>query len=268
MLCFIASSALPTLPRPVYSISVLDYSADPTGALDNTIAFSAALAAAAAQNGGIVLAPAGVYRFDGAFEVPSGVTLRGTFAYAPWNGKGLRNGSHTAPTNGTVFHSMGGAGSEEGAFITLAADAALMGVSVYYPQQRGDQPVPYPWCVRLAGSNAALTDALLLNPWNGVNVTLAPRHYIARVQGQPINIGLAIDQNYDIGRVQDVHWHTGWRWYPGDDFKGGAYLHQLLFGKGFVIARSDWYRTRTLLTPRMLPADQEIMSSHLAAGST
>ena len=29
-------------------------------------------------------------------------------------------------------------------------------------------------------------------------------------QGQPINTGIYIDQTYDIGRVEDVHWNP---WY-------------------------------------------------------
>jgi hypothetical protein len=54
----------------------------------------------------------------------------------------------------------------------------------------------------MLGDNAAVQDVELLNSWNGVNATLAHRHYIARVQGQPVNIGLFIDQTYDIGRVE------------------------------------------------------------------
>jgi hypothetical protein len=191
-----------------------------------------------------------LYRFEGSLTVPSGVTLRGTFANVPWNGRGLLNGSHTAPVNGTILHPTAGRGSEAGAaaFITILADATLAGVTVFYPEQErgGAAPVPYPWCVALVGSNAALTDSLLLNPWNGVNATRAPRHYIARVQGQPINIGLYIDQCFDIGRVENVHWHTGWRWIAGahDLFKAGAYIHQLLYGRGFVIARTDCPREK------------------------
>jgi len=241
----VASSS--TQSRPEYSLNVLDFGATGSpGNRDNTAAFQRTLDAAALQRGAIVVAPAGIYRFTGALFVPSGVTLQGSFSSAPWDGYGLLNGSHTAPPNGTVFHATGGRGSSstDTAFITLAADATLAGVTIFYPEQhRGTgPPVPYPWTVALAGSNAALTDSLLLNSWNAINATLAPRHYIARVQGQPINIGLYIDQCFDIGRVENVHWHTGWRWLPGghDLFEAGAYLHQVLHGRGFVIARTDW----------------------------
>lgn len=52
-----------------------------------------------------------------------------------------------------------------------------------------------------------LQDVELLNPWNGISAVGAARHYIARVQGQPANIGIFIDQTYDIGRVENVHWN-------------------------------------------------------------
>jgi hypothetical protein len=227
-----------------YFVNVLDYGADRTGRNETTESFVAALKAADSHGGGEVLVPPGSYLFDKGFSVPSGVTLKGSFANVPWNGHGELNGSHSVPRKGTILLVTGGGGTEEGAFITLLSDASLTGVTIFYPKQQLGQhpPDPYPWTVQLKGSNAAITDSLLLNPWNGINATLSPRHYIARVQGQPINIGLYIDQCYDIGRVENVHWHTGWRWFPkSDTFKGsGAYRHQLLHGRGFVIARTDW----------------------------
>jgi hypothetical protein len=51
------------------------------------------------------------------------------------------------------------------------------------------------------GNNAAVTDVELLNAFNGVSAVTAHRHYIARVQGQPINIGIYIDSTYDVREV-------------------------------------------------------------------
>ena len=45
-------------------------------------------------------------------------------------------------------------------------------------------------CLRtlcLHGNNAAVTDIECLNCWNAVRAVGAGRHYIARIQGQPIN---------------------------------------------------------------------------------
>ena len=42
--------------------------------------------------------------------------------------------------------------------------------------------------VCLNGINAAVTDVECLNCWNAVRAVQAHRHYIARIQGQPINM--------------------------------------------------------------------------------
>jgi hypothetical protein len=81
------------------------------------------------------------------------------------------------------------------AFISLTENSAVRGFTIFYPDQAPDAaPVPYPWTLALSGNNPAVIDVELLNSWNGISAVGAPRHYIARVQGQPINIGLFIDQ--------------------------------------------------------------------------
>lgn len=78
--------------------------------------------------------------------------------------------------------------------------------------------------MQLAGDNAAVQDVELINCWNCINATQAARHYVARVQGQPINIGVFVDKTYDIGRIEDVHFNPwvrprrrwGAEWGPAD----------------------------------------------------
>lgn len=41
--------------------------------------------------------------------------------------------------------------------------------------------------VCMTGNNPAVTDLECLNCWNAIRAVGAARHYIARVQGQPIN---------------------------------------------------------------------------------
>ncbi len=62
----------------------------------------------------------------------------------------------------------------------------------------------------------------------------AHRHYIARIQGQPLNIGVYVDQTYDIGRVEDVHFNP---WFSDDKT---FVSWQVTYGRAFVFARSDW----------------------------
>jgi hypothetical protein len=140
------------------------------------------------------------------------------------------------PTDGSILMPTGGKGNESGTpFITLLEDSTLHGVTIYYPDQPGDQiPSPFPWTITLTGNNAAVTDVECLNCFNAVRAVGAARHYIARIQGQPINTGIYVDQTYDIGRVEDVHWNP---WYSNTkEFMSW----QLLHGRAFVFARTDW----------------------------
>ena len=60
------------------------------------------------------------------------------------------------------------------------------------------------------------------------------RFYIARIQGQPLNTGVLVDEMYDIGRVENVHWNP-W-WCPDTT----TMYNQLTYGRSFVFGRADW----------------------------
>ncbi|XP_062517478.1 uncharacterized protein LOC134192746 isoform X2 [Corticium candelabrum] len=130
----------------------------------------------------------------------------------------------------------GDKGNENGPpFISMTEDSTLHGVTIYYPNQPGNQvPTPFPWTLSLSGNNVAVTDVECLNCFNAIRAVGAHRHYIARVQGQPINMGVLVDQTYDVGRIEDVHWNP---WYSNTK----EYMSwQLLYGRAFVFARTDW----------------------------
>jgi len=62
----------------------------------------------------------------------------------------------------------------------------------------------------MTGDNPAVIDVELLNPYQAIMANGAGRHYISRVQGQPILYGIWIDNTFDIGRVENVHWNPWW----------------------------------------------------------
>lgn len=218
------------------SFNVMDYGAKSdctfSSSSDTTSAFQAALDAAGAANGGVVYAPPGCYVFAGSLVVPPAVALQGSYETVPAHS--ILGGP--PPTNGSVLAPTGGRGSDSGpAFITLPEDAGLAGFSIFYPTQEQVQtPVPFPWTVHMVGMNSFVTDVELLLSWNGINATQAHRHYIARVQGQPINIGVLVDATYDIGRIEDVHFN------PWASNKQPFMSYQLTHGRAFVFGRSDW----------------------------
>jgi hypothetical protein len=133
-----------------------------------------------------------------------------------------------------------GAGSIEGtAFITLLGpNSTLEGITVFYPDQViGEKPVPYPWTVRGGGGeNVSIINVLLANPYQGVDFATnqAARHFVRGLYGQPLYKGIWVDQCYDIGRIQDVHF---WPFWTGDqriiDFTTTN-------GTTFIFQRTDW----------------------------
>ena len=204
--------------------SVRDFGAVGDGNADDTAAFQAAIDACAAAGGGIVAAPVGNYLIAGHLTVKPNVTLQGVWT------------TPTARTQnqGTTLLATEGAGNADGEpFITLLANGALKGLTVFYPQQT-IPPQPYPWCVRGIGDNCSLVDVLLANPYQGVDFGTYPagRHYIKTLYGQPLLKGLFIDKCFDVGRVEDVHFWPFW------NTDGLEWTRQN--GEAFIIGRTDW----------------------------
>ena len=233
-----AGAEPPTLSGVPAVRNVMQYGVTLDGTRDCTEAFQRALNEVAVLGGGTVEAPTGRYRFDGSLEIPSNVTLRGTFAYAPAHA-GLRDvGQKELPVFGSVLEPYGGANSEEGApFLLLRDNATVQGFTVHYPAQDplAERPTPYPWTVMMRGNNCALLDMQLLNPYNAIDARENQRVLIRNIHGQPIHIGIFVDQVYDIGRIENVHWNPWW------SFQTPVYRWQMENGTAFIFGRTDWH---------------------------
>jgi hypothetical protein len=200
----------------------MSYGAKPDNTTDNTGPFQAALDACSAAHGGEVFIGTGMFRFKGSISIPPGCTLSGTYTVVPSHD--LRNSQNPQKIqDGTVLVPLGGRNISGGCdinctqyFINVGPNGVLRGLVIYYEEQETTEtPVPYPWSVYLgdpdqkygtgSANNAAVTDVELLGAWNGIAAVAAHRHYIARVQGQPLNIGVFVDETYDIGRIVSFH---------------------------------------------------------------
>jgi hypothetical protein len=215
---------------------VRHYGALPDGATDATEAFQKALDAAGKAGGGTVVVPRGNYRFRGHLNVPQGVTLRGMWESVPAH-NGIRDSGLPKPTDdGTTLLVTEGAGQEDGPpFLTLNTNSTLKGVVLYYPDQQPDaEPRPYPWTVALRGKNPAVLDVEMLNPYNAIDASKNERHLIRNVSGQPLRRGLWVDEIYDIGRIENVHFNPWWSQQPK------LREWQMNHGEAFIFARTDW----------------------------
>ena len=216
------------------NVNVTRYGASPA-LPDNTAAFQKAMDEVAKAGGGKVQVPNGRFRFAGALTIPPYVSLVGTYTYAP---------SHPfdrpgpIPSQGSVLEVIGGKGQAQGVpFVLIQENSTLQGFSIYYPEQspKAAVPTPYPYCVALRGNNPALLDVELLNPYQGIDASKNQRALIRNVHGQPLRIGLMVDEVYDVGRIENVHWNPWW------SFQTPIYQWQRLNGEGFVFGRTDWH---------------------------
>lgn len=216
--------------------NVRDFGAKGDGQTDDTAAFQKALDAAGAAGGGVVFAPRGNYLFAGRLNVPNAVTLRGVWESVPAH-NGLRDAGLPKPTDdGTTFLVTADVGTEDApAFLTLNVNSTLKGVVIYYPNQKPDEePVPYPYAIALRGKNPAVLAVELLNPYNGIDASRNERHLIRDVHGQPLRRGIYVDQIYDIGRIENVHFNPWW------SMKPKLFQWQMAHGEAFIFGRTDW----------------------------
>ncbi|MGO8930324.1 MAG: glycosyl hydrolase family 28-related protein [Limisphaerales bacterium] len=176
------------------------------GTNDDTTAIQSALNNVATNGGGIVFLPQGNYLINSSLVVPAQTSLVGV-----WR----------APTAysqylGTTLLAVAGAGATNGnPFITLQGNnSTLEGVTIYYPNQvANNPPTPYPWAVSGGGGdNVTIQNVSLVNPYLGIDLAThtSARHLVRGVYGQPLLVGIAVDQCYDIGRIMETHFWPFW----------------------------------------------------------
>jgi hypothetical protein len=199
--------------------------------------FKKALDAAGQVGGGTVEAERGNYFFAGHLNVPPAVALQGLWKSVPAH-LGLRDAGRDKPAdNGTTFLITENQGNESGPpFIRLNDNSTLSGVVLYYPRQTPDQePKPYPYAIAAGGKNPAVLEVEMLNPYNGIDVSGSERHLLRNISGQPLRRGIYMDNIYDIGRLENVHFNPWWC-----RANTAAYQWQMAHGEAFIFGRSDW----------------------------
>lgn len=208
------------------------------GQADCTQVFQRLLDKAGQAGGGVVEVPAGRFRINGHLTVPANVTLQGIVRVPP------TTGPRAIPDlTGSVLLAYEGRGSKDGApFIRLAGrNAAIAGLIIAYPEwkQSDVPPVPYPPCVLSQDSeNVGIRDCLLLNPYEGIRFIRAHRHLVRNVTGYPIWRGIYVDECYDIGHIENVHfWPFGVSYDPNNPYCRWINTNAV----AFELARTDWH---------------------------
>jgi len=203
--------------------NVREFGAKADARSDDTKACQSALDACGEAGGGIVFMPPGTYVIGGTLTVRTNVTLRG--AGGAVNGWG----------EPTMLHAF----DEKSPFIALTSGGGVQYVDVYYPDQRlvPGEVRAYPYTISATGENCHIIGVSLRNSYNGINLPFAPRHLVRDVHGSPLNIGLYVDQCYDVGRIENVHY---WPFMGPEKHKDFYFDYLVHHATAFVFGRTDW----------------------------
>lgn len=222
---------------------------------DATPVLQAAIDELRGIGGGVVFARAGRYLLASPLIVREGVTLRGDWAPQAAGKK------HDPPRTlegrvgeGTLLMPTANRGTTEGpAAITLERGSGLREVAIWYPEQRADDVVPYPWAIHssteVAGDNYTVENVTLVNPYLGIGI--GPEwnelHTIRNVSGTPLKLGIFVDTTTDIGRLSRIDFSADC--WEGSGLPGApttpaerAALRERLMAEatGYELGRSDW----------------------------
>jgi hypothetical protein len=224
-------------PRPAqWSVTAAGAVAD--SRTDCTPVFQRLLDEAGRAGGGVVSVPAGRFRLNGSLRVPAHVTLQGMFRSAP-----VPAALGATNVTGTVLLAYAGRGATNApAFIQLAGhNAGVAGLIVEYPEWKRSEvpPIPYPPCVASQDTeNVSIQDCCFLNPYEAVRLVRAHRHLVRNITGYPIWRGLFVDECYDIGRVENIHfWPFGLAYDQNEPYCKWINTQ----GVAFEFARTDWH---------------------------
>ena len=242
-----ASTISPFVPMSIISVgsslSVMDFGARADGKTDDTAAIQKAIDRAS-EKGGIVHLPAGHYLVAGHLKVGEGVAVQGV-NQAP---------QAIAPLKGTVILATGGRGDEAAPpLFHLGHSSVVVGVTVWYPQQKPEDIVPYPWTFQLEGRDNTVENVTLINSYNGIRTGPANnvRHRIRSVYGCVLRRGIFVDFCSDIGRVENCQLHC--HWWSRPETHGNwdlVYKYMIEHLEGFCFGRTDWeYITNNFVFP-------------------
>jgi hypothetical protein len=217
------------------------YNAKGDGMTDDTNSIQQALNDVGNVGGGIVFVPEGNYLIATHLTLPAATVLKGVASHVQkqWGEPSKKT------VFGTTLLAIADAGNETGSpFISLSGDSSgIEGLQIFYPNQLPrNPPIAYPWAIRcgrpggMTTENNFVKNVLLVNPWKGIDAATyqAPRHWFENIYGQPLSLGITVDQCYDIGRINHIHFWPFWSQEP-------ALLNWInTNGITFLFLRTDW----------------------------
>ncbi len=180
----------------VYAVdlSAAPFFADPTGRIDISLLLKDAISVVDGLGGGTVYLPAGHYKINTVFEIPSNVTLRGDRAEDPEKGTVLLVTDTKSVRTKNLF--------------TLNAASALEGITVFYAGQDLNKPTEYPATVLCQAHDTwTVRGCYFVNSWDCIDSGTKPEGMITLddVRGCALHTALRFDQHADICVFTDLY---------------------------------------------------------------
>ena len=189
------------------------WSADATGGGDASAAIQKALDAVTEAGGGIVYAPPGRYRLDRGLRLGYATSLQGAGGDA----------DRTPIARRTLLMACGAPGDEPLLDVT-GGEGAVIGVTIWYPNQRPEDPTPYPYAI--VASMATVRNVCLLNAYHGLRLKSANGCFVDDLCGTVLAKGLSAPHSTEFSWVRGVRfanrtWRRAYRELAGREMTPG-----------------------------------------------
>lgn len=166
----------------------------------------------------VVFFPQASYLIEGKVVVPNGVQILGT--YQGFTSHVLIHQELGCPQNycpnldnGTLFLV-----TSENVDCTFEMESCttLSGVTFFQPLQNPNmsEPVGHPWLIKIGNGawhahGVTIENVEMVNPYLGI-LSLADKVLFRNITGQPLGIGIEVDINGDVCRIENCHFTHNW----------------------------------------------------------
>ena len=221
----------------IATYNVMQFGAKGDGKTNDVKAFLQAILAASEAGGGTVYVPEGTYYLKGRFDIPVGVTLRGTW---------------TKEEGGTLILADPIEGLTPLAYFRLDDCTALKNLSFYYVKQSFAEPKKYAPTVGVIANPVGieLADLMFYNSWEMIYFAGASNGMtsVENVYGTPLSVGLTVDCAPDLNRIMGLDLRPDYYalcGFPGAPANGEEVktLVDWMFDNtvGLISERIDWH---------------------------
>jgi hypothetical protein len=179
-------------------------------------------------------------------------------------------------TDGCVLQIYAGKGATTGQALMVRSGVTLRGLSFFYPEQvNTDTPFQYPPTIRLqdaSANNVILRDLLLENSYIGIDATGShERLEILNVSGNPLNLGISIDQNLHMDVLSNINFTASWS-LPSTGLLpeysvGTAMEYTSRNGTAFRFGRMDFFSASKLTAHGFKTGIEMVTGSPVTGGS-